>query len=239
MRSLLLSSVLLLSCFSPFTLASNTSGVFGPVIDRQDTSAQFRIGYSPGEDGADDAFAYRFHYQRAISESFRWRVIAQARDKGDDLEYDYLRSELLWYLTPNSSGIYDTAVRFDIRTRKGSRPEQFSVNWSNQWAFKNGWRFRGILIGDWQFGGTAEGGMKFNSRASLTYKLAGGERVGIEMFNEYGFIDDIGSFNSQEHVIGPVVSGKLGTLSYQAGYLAGLTSETNDHTFRLWFGRKF
>lgn len=235
--SIVLCTLLLFWSHSSF--ATNTSGVFGPVVNPNDSSGQYRIGFRPGENGDDDAHNHRFHYQRAISDTLRWRVITQLRSRDGDFEYDYLRGELLWYLTPDKTSNWDSGIRFDIRSRKGSRAEQFSINWTNQWALSPKWRLRGVASGHWKFGGNAEGGTELETRASLTYKLDSGMRAGIEMFNNYGKVSDMGSFNDQEHVIGPSFSGKVDGISIKLGYLAGITSAADDHSIRLWIGRSF
>ena len=237
LRFFLTVGLLGLLCFKAH--ASNTSGVHGPVVNPDDRSAQYRLGFAPGEDGGQDAWAHRFHYQHAFNQDFRWRVITQFRDVADELEYDYLRAELLYHFRHREQGIWDSGVRFDIRTRKGSRPELFSINWTNQWQFTPEWRLRGVVIGGWAFGGNAVGGTRLETRASLTRKLDNGSRFGVEMFNEFGKVNDMGDFNSQEHQIGPVLSGKLGGISYQLGYLAGISNGADDHTYRLWFGKSF
>ncbi|MBT0588163.1 hypothetical protein [Alteromonas oceanisediminis] len=232
---------LLLSCIALPVNATNTSGVHGPVVDPTDSSFQYRFAFQPGDDGAPDATAHRLHYQRALNDQFRARVLTQFRDRGgdSDFEYDYLRAELLWYFRPKQNDNWDSGLRFDIRTRKGSRPELFSINWTNQWTLSPKWRLRGIVIGGWNFGGNAEGGTNLSTRASLNYKLESGHRVGVEMFNEYGLVSDMGSFSEQEHQLGPVLSGKMAGVSYQVGYLAGISSAASDHNFRLWFGKSF
>lgn len=232
-------SLAVISVVSATVQAANTSGVHGPVIDPDDKSFMFRSSFVPGDDGEQDASAIRLHYQQAISEEYRWRVISQFRGRDSDYEYDYVRAELLWYLTPGRGGDYDTAVRFDLRTRKGDRPETFAIQWTNQWKFKQRWQARGILVGYWDFGGTAVGGTQMETRASLLYKLDSGQKVGIEMFSDYGHVTEMGSWDSQEHQLGPVISGNWGETKYQLGYLAGVSSSADDHDFRFWLSRKF
>jgi len=229
----------IISACSGSAVAANTSGVFSPVVDPEDRSAMARWSFVPGEDGAKDSSALRIHYQHAINERFRWRAISQFRDVNNEFEYDYLRAELLWYLTPNSTSDWDSGLRFDIRTRKGDRPETFAVNWTNQWQLSSKWRLRGIVSAGWDFGGQAVGGTNIETRASITYKSGAGPRVGVEMFNDYGRISDLGSWNEQEHQLGPVISGSLGGIKYQLGYLSGISSSADDHTFRLWLSRAF
>lgn len=236
---LLLSVLGLLVASNAF--ATSTSGVHGPTVNPDDKSFMYRIAYSPGEDEGPDRYAHRLHYQEAYNDRIRWRVISQFRDRGGDqsFELDYIRAELLWHFRPKQNDNWDSGVRFDIRSRKGSRPELFAINWTNQWQLSPKWRLRGIVIGGWNFGGTAVGGTTLETRSSLSYKLDNGHRVGVEMFNEFGRISDMGSFNDQDHAIGPVVSGKLGGLGYQLGYLAGVSNGASDHSFRLWFNKAF
>lgn len=85
--------------------ATNTSGVHGPVINPEDSSAMYRISFVPGEDGANDKWANRFYYQRAYNKKFRWRVITQFRERNNDFELDYVRAELLYYFKPKGDGI--------------------------------------------------------------------------------------------------------------------------------------
>ncbi len=219
--------------------ANNTSGVFSPVVDPNDKSMMLRTSFVPGQDGDSDSFAYRLHYQQAFNEVYRWRIIGQFRDTGAGHEYDYLRAELLWYLTPNSSNNWDSGLRFDIRTRKGSRPEKFAINWTNQWQLTDKWQARGLFILGWDFGGNATGGTKLETRAGLSYKLESGQKAGLEMFSSYGKISDMGSWDEQEHQLGPVISGKWSDWKYQFGYLAGISDAANDHDFRVWFSTSF
>lgn len=221
--------------------ATNTSGVHGPVVKPDDKSMMYRLGFSPGEDGGPDGYAHRIHYQQAFNGNLRWRVMSQFRDRGgdQDFELDYIRAELLWHFRAKQNDNWDSALRFDIRARKGSRPEKFAINWTNQWQLSPKWRLRGILIPAWDFNGTAEGGTTIETRASLAYKMDSGHSISVEMFNDFGKISDMGSFNEQGHQVGPMLSGKVGGVGYQLGYLAGVSNGASDHAFRLWFNKSF
>jgi hypothetical protein len=221
-------------------IASNTSGVHGPGVNADDRSMQFRIALSPGDvAGQADAWAYRLHYQHAFNDKLRGRVIVQYRDRGD-LQYDYFRGEVLYNFKKQEEGIWSSGVRFDLRTRRGDRPEEFAVNWTNQWSLDNGLRVRGVLIGSRQFGSdSASDGIIVSTRSSVSKKLDNGLRVGLEMFNEYGKLGEFGSFNSQSHQIGPMLGGTIAGLKYEVRYLAGVTNGTRDHNFGLRFNKSF
>lgn len=87
--------ILLLSS-SAYSVASNTSGVHGPGVKADDRSMQLRIALSPSdENGQQDNWAYRLHYQYAFNDEFRSRMILQYRDRGS-VQYEYIRAELLY-----------------------------------------------------------------------------------------------------------------------------------------------
>ncbi|MFC4700396.1 hypothetical protein ACFO4O_09525 [Glaciecola siphonariae] len=222
-------------------LAANTSGVHGPNVDANDRSMQLRLALSPGdEDGQTDNWGYRLHYQHSLNDRVRGRVIVQFRDRSE-FQYEYLRGEILYNFKKRADqGIWSSGVRFDIRQRRSDNPEEFAVNWTNQWDLANGIRIRGILIGAWQFGSDrAFSGTEIETRSSISKKLENGLRVGVEMFNEFGEIGDFGSFDEQSHQIGPFIGGSVAGFKYEFRYLAGVSDATRDHNFGLRFNKSF
>jgi hypothetical protein len=222
-------------------LAANTSGVHSPNVDPNDRSAQIRSALSPGdEDGEVDQWGYRFHYQHALNDRIRVRGIVQYRDRGE-FQYEYLRAELLYNFKKQADdGIWSSGVRFDIRQRRSDSPEEFAINWTNQWSLANGIRVRGILIGAWQFGSDrADSGTAIETRSSISKRLDNGLRVGVEMFNDFGEVGEFGSFNDQSHQIGPMIGGTIGGFKYEARYLAGVSNGSRDHNFGLRFDKSF
>lgn len=150
-----------------------------------------------------------------------------------------LEAKYFTTLKSRSSG-----VRFDIRTRRGERPEEYALNWTNQWSLKNGIRIRGILIASRQFGSdNAADGTAISTPSSISTKLYSRLHVGLEMFNEYGELGNSGSFNAQSHQIGPMLGGTLpksmGGLKYEFRYLAGVSNGSLDHNLGLRFNKAF
>ncbi|BDX04731.1 hypothetical protein [Planctobacterium marinum] len=202
---------------------------------------QLRLAYTPADDdGDEDYWATRLHYQHAFSDRLRGRLILQMRDRGD-FQYDYFRGELLYnFKKATDSDNWSSGVRFDLRTRRGSRAEEFAVNWTNQWDLEGGYRIRAILIGSRQFNSDgADPGVGISTRSSLSKKLDNGLKIGLEMFNEYGKLGDFDDFNQQTHQIGPMIGGTIAGFKYEARYLAGVTSQGRDHNFGLRFNKSF
>ncbi|MFT6267940.1 MAG: hypothetical protein ACJAVV_000745 [Alphaproteobacteria bacterium] len=221
--------------------ASNTSGIHGPGVKEGEKSAQLRLALSPGdEDGQADNWAYRAHYQQAFNDKVRGRIILQYRDRGS-LQYEYIRAEVLYNVKKKeNNGIWSSGVRFDVRQRRSDNPEEFAINWTNQWELSNGFRVRGILIGAWQFGSDkAASGTKIETRLGVSKKIDSGLTLGVEMFNNYGKLGEFGSFNDQSHQIGPMIGGSIGGVKYQLRYLAGVTNGARDHNLGLRFNKSF
>lgn len=216
--------------------AQNTSGVFSPVVDEGERSAQYRLGFDP--DG--DALAQRFHYQEALNGELRWRFIGQfRRTDGSDVDFDFARLELLWQVTPDDQA-YQSALRFEARYRSDDRPGDIGVLWTNQWPLGEGWRLR--LIGDLgrEIGSGADDGFTLGSRAEISRKLDFSSRIGVQLFSDYGTTEALPGFDEQEHELGPVASFDVGEdWSLVTGALFGLTDASADAQFRLWVSRDF
>jgi hypothetical protein len=225
----------------PPVFSSNTAGVHGPNVNPNDTSIQLRIALSPADnDNQVDNWAYRFHAQHSLNDKVRVRLTTQFRDRGD-FQYDYLRGELLYnFKKATGSSKWSSAVRFDFRTRRGGRAEDFATHWVNQWSLANGYRARALLVGNLQFGSNrTSNDLGLSTRFSLSKKREAGYRLGAQLFNSYGRLGSFGSFDDQNHQFGPFVAGKLGGLKYQARWLFGLSDGSRNNNIEVRFNKSF
>jgi hypothetical protein len=202
---------------------------------------QLRIAMSAADqDFQTDNWAYRLHYQQAFNDTVRGRIIVQYHDRGE-FQYEYIRGEILYNFKKKATdGIWSSGVRFDLRQRRGGRPQEFAMHWTNQWDLPHGYTLRGILVGYQQFGSKrALDGTFVETRASVNKKLDNGISIGIESFGGYGKLGGFGSFNNQRHQIGPVISGSFADFKFNARYLAGVSKGSRDHTFGLFIKTSF
>lgn len=210
---------------------ANISGVMGPNINPNDRSIQFRSAVTLADDSSQqDNWAYRLHYQHAFNDTFRARIVMQYRDR-NNFEYDFFRTELLYnFKKASANDNWSSALRFDLRTRRASRPEEFAINWGNQWDLSDGYRMRATLILGKQIGGSRQlNGITVQTRASFSRKLESGLRIGIQMLNQHGEVGDFGAVDEREFYLGPAVSGSFGGFQYEFRYLNGLSSAARDH----------
>ena len=56
---------------------------------------------------------------------------------------------------------------------------------------------------------------------------------GFEYYSDYGKLLDLDKSRRQDNVVGPVLQGKLGSVSYDTGVLFGVSDEAHDVTYKL------
>ena len=70
----------------PVTAMANTTTVFSPDVKEGTSAMEYRSSYVPSDGDERSAFAHRIHYQRAIDDTWRWRLIGQQNRRGDESE---------------------------------------------------------------------------------------------------------------------------------------------------------
>lgn len=243
MLRIFLSFIAFLSCNLIFSLpafAQNTGGIFPPTVNEGHKSLQYRATIDPDNTAGETGFAQRLHYQQAINGDFMWRVVGQTRKTAaSDLDFDFVQAELFWELTPDGKK-HQSGLRFDARYRGDNRPEQFGLNWTNQFKLNEKWSARAIGLTALQTGDNSANGIFLQTRGNLFRKIQGGHTVGLEMFNNYGNSKDIGSFDDQSHTLGPFISTPIAeNLALYGGAQFGLSKAAADTELRFWVTQGF
>lgn len=199
----------------------------------------YRFAFSPNNEDFSQVGLHRFQYQQSFDEKSRWRLIAQVRDINNTTQYDELRVQYLWLIDKSQGQTRESAFRIDARTRRGSRPEQLALVWTNRWRFAENYSFTGAMIGNWQIGDTAKTGTLVEVRLALQAKLANGGAIALQTFSDMGKLTNMGSFNQQRHSAGFMYSMRVNAVNLQIGYLKGITSATTNDTVRFWMDYRF
>lgn len=224
-----------LSGLSSLPALANTSSVFSPDVSAGDRSFEYRSSFEPGEDGGPDVLAHRLHYQQSLNEQTRLRLIGTLSDKDQGLEYRYTRFELQHQFHEDEQAGFDSAIRFELQIAEGDdTPSRVRLAWTGKVDATPRWQLRANFLTGKQFDSGARSGMLLETRWQATYKLDNGVRVGLEMFNDLNTTADFGSFNEQEHTLGPILKfGIAKGWKAEASYHAGLSDDASDDTFRL------
>jgi len=217
------------------TASATTSSVFGPSIDPGERAAEYRLSYSPEE----ERFAHRLHYQHALRDDVRARLIALQRRRGaGDLELAYWRLETQWQYARQPDG-WDAALRGEIQIAEGDDgPHRLRLAWTGSRDFAARWQQRVNVLAGREIGGGRAPGVSLELRAQTTYGLDEGRRIGLELFSDLNTTAEFGSFDEQDHQLGPIFKQKLGTAwSLNVGLLAGVSDAAPDLTWRLLLER--
>nr|WP_136250424.1 hypothetical protein [Ningiella ruwaisensis] len=219
---------------------ANNGGVHGPMVKANSSQFDWRYTYvSSEEPGTSDIQASRLHYQQSLNERFQVRLVGQYRQQ-PDWEYDSAKIELLYNFNKfNEQDNYASAIRFDMRTRKGSRPDDIAVHWTNQLNLDAKNYIRAIVLFGKNLSGEQSKNWRIGTRFSYYRRPNANYQLGIELFDQYGEVSNIAAYDDQRHQLGPAVMAKFGALQLYARYLAGLTDSTPNHALSFRIGWNF
>jgi hypothetical protein len=222
-------------------LAQNVTGVFSPTVSEDDHAVEYRAAAVLDADNGDDfLWAQRLHYERAISDSFRPRIVVATEETGtNEVELDFIRVEAVWQLTPDDRK-HQMGMRFEGRVRTEGA-EEIRANFINQWQLPDDWRARAILMNTLQVAQRTNNELQFQGRFELSRKLPDrGMRLGLHSYVEMGDTGGIKIFNGDEAEIGPFVEFDLtDDVAVYVGTLHGVTSSSDDNQVRIFIERAF
>lgn len=221
--------------FSNALSALNTSSVFSPDVKAGERAWELRSSYLPDESPAE--WAQRLHYQQAINEAWRWRVIGLFYDPGQGgAEFQYARLEAQWQFRENETAGWDSGIRYELQIAENDNtPSRGRVAWTGKWNWGEGWEARANFLLGLQFGERSHDGVLVEHRLQFTGPLAGGWRWGLESFHDFNDSRAFGAFDDQEHQLGPILKGKFGggQWSVATSWLVGISDNADDHDFRI------
>lgn len=232
--------ILILIALLPGVAAANTSTVFSPDVDDGEREAEYRVSFVPEDEPAPEVFSHRLHYQQAFNDSWRARVlVAQRSVGGGSLDLSYTRLEVQWQYLEDEDAGWDAALRFEAQAGDEG-PNRFRAVWTGKIDLDGGWQLRANALVGRQTGAGAAPGLLLETRAQVTRSVGNGMRLGVEMFNDLNTTADTGSYDEQEHQLGPVLKAKIGgDWSLFASYLFGVSDTADDGDFRLMVTRAF
>ena len=221
------------------TARANTSSVFSPTVSDGERSLEYRASYVPSENGSGYVFGHRLHFQHALNERTRWRLIGFQGGPSDDIEFRYVRGELQHQIHEKSihekshSG-WDSAIRLELQVATQSGlPDRFRIGWTGKKNVSR-WEFRANALADREFGSNPDSGIGLETRLQTTYAMGERTRLGIEMFSDFNTTSNMGRFDDQEHQLGPILKTALTRgLRAEVSYLFGISDPAPDGNLRL------
>jgi hypothetical protein len=235
-------SVFLLLCLGGATRAwaLNTSSVFSPDVKDGTKAVEYRLSTLPEESPTE--WAQRLHYQQAIDDTWRWRIIGLFFDPGrGGGEFRYARFELMQQFVESEKAGWDSALRYELQIADSdNQPSRGRVAWSGKWNWGEGWEFRANVLVGLQFGERSHDGILVEHRTQFTGALNEKWRLGLESFHDFNDTRAFGGFDDQEHQLGPILKGKFGDgWSVALSWLFGVSDSADDNDLRIHLIRGF
>ncbi len=221
-------------------VAQNVSGVPSPVIKSGERAFEYRAAYGARDDGAADIFAQRFHFQQAIADDWRIRVLlVQEKRGGEDLKLQSASMQVAHFI--GATRDWKTGFRADgeIPLVDG-RPGRARLAWLNEFALADDIYLRGDLFIARQFGDAARDGVFIETRAEFGHVASKTLTFGAQVFNQWGATSGFGPWSAQRHEAGPFVRARVTKHArVEVSALAGLSAAAPDADFRVFLGYDF
>jgi high-affinity iron transporter len=210
--------------------------VYAPYVDYRELEIEYRGSRGVDADPTkDDAQKHLLGIGYGFTDWWSAEIYAEwARDPGDETVFDAFEFESLFRFTEPGEYWLDfgALVEFE-RTDASDDPDEIEAKLlfaKDFGKFSTAYNLSFVR----QVGSGASDDVEFEHAFQLRYRLDPLFEPGIEIYGEFGPIDDMPDFDEQEHRIGPIVAGvlRLGDqgmkLKYNVGYLFALTDETED-----------
>lgn len=223
--------------------AQSVSGVSGSDVKAGEDVFEYRFAFAPDNDGREEAFTHRFHYQHGFSDKWRGRALLLMGNRGGDpLKIQAVSFEVLHqFLESEATGGWDSAIRADVTfSTIDGRSDRVRVGWHNSLQLNDRMELRAILLLGKEFGDNPRDGVSIETREELTFRLENGLRIGLQALNNFNTTAHVGSFDEQRHQVGPVLKGRLGdSIRFEASALFGISDDPTDLDARFFVSYAF
>jgi hypothetical protein len=212
------------------------SAVPHPDVRRGETSVDFRAGYALPDDGRSARYGQRFHFQQALGDRLRLRLLVQQGEAANGVILTQTISPQIQFQMVESEthGGWDSAIRIDGFIPVDDRPGRARIGFFNAFDLGNGVEARADLFAAREFGDRAAGGLQIETREEISFAATRRTRAGLQLFNSFGSTGQFGSFNQQRHQAGVLARSKITShLGVEAGWLFGISTAAPDADFRI------
>lgn len=223
--------------------AQTISAVGGANITKGSVQAEFRAGFQVDDesDSQDQRLRTRQHINIGTTDHHALRfVVFQDNRQGDNHEHEALRLENHFQFLDKANHGLDLGLRINYTHADGDKtPHDIDARIVAEIPLNNDWelRFNSIVAHD--IGPNSNSGLQYEWRTQVTKGLENGLRIGVDMFNDFGNLREVSGYSEQDHIIGPVVKGRFGQYSFEAGFRSGISRGALDQQGRFFLTRSF
>lgn len=232
----LLGSMLALPLLAPDAKAGFK--VYSPYVEYREFEIEYRPSVSiDGDDAKDNEQKHPLGLGYGVTEWWFTELYAEWEREpgaGEETSFAAFEWENRFQLTASGEYWADIGLLVEYeRTDSGSSPDELAISLL---AAKSMGKFTATYNVEFagEIGNGAGNDVELAHRFQLKYRLDPAFEPAIEVFGEFGPLDNIPGFDDQEHYIGPVATGVIPLndsglkLKYNAGYLFGASDAAAD-----------
>lgn len=130
-----------------------------------------------------DRIGQRLEWDTKLGDRHDLHLFASAGDPSNEQELTSLNSELVWDLFQANATRWKPALRFDASVGLNGRASAVGMDWINGISFNGGKSARAMVLTAVQIGENRKDGVFLQSRFRLNRRLAGGQDIGVELYD--------------------------------------------------------
>lgn len=226
--------IALSTCLMP-AQAHATKKVYAPYVEQGELELEYRGGYDiDDDDDVNGSWKQKFAIGYGVNDFWFTEVYTEFEKEGEsgaDLEFSAIEWENKFQITQPGQYWIDLGLLTELEYNTSGGADKAEVK---ALLAKDMGKFTHLanLGFEREFGEDSEDATEFGASWSSRYRYMPEFEPGFEIHSEFGRLDDGSSFNEEEHQIGPVFYGKVGSVKYDVGYLVGISDGSPDGTIK-------
>ncbi|MCB0352546.1 MAG: hypothetical protein KDD64_03450 [Bdellovibrionales bacterium] len=236
MKKLFSLAVLSVGLFVSFSSAVAIDKIYSPIVEEGEIELETRGTYSfDGDDSKDGEYKQLFGLGYGFTDRFAAEIYGEIEDPADEdegLEFEAVLGEVRYQLFEQGEYWLDAGLYLEYEYGTESEKHELEGKILLEKATSEFTHTANLVLEREVFGGGGEeweGAVLWHS----LYRLNESFEPGIEIQSQLGELDDMGSFDEQEHYIGPVIHGKaFDGIGYELAGLFGVSDEAADFVLR-------
>ena len=218
--------------------AHATHKVYSPIVEQGELEVEVR-GHvlQDGDDSEDGNHAEKYEVGYGFTDWwFSSLFVEGEKESGEDYEFEATAWENIFQLTEQGKYWMDAGFYVEYEFPHESGPDKLEVKLLLEKSLPQ-WTHTLNLVLEREVGSGAEHEVEAGYAWRSMYRYSPRLQPAIELYGDLGHSGDFGIHSDGSHSAGPVILGNIpltenASLSYEAGYLFGLTDETIDGTLK-------
>lgn len=235
MNRITLASVTLTACLLSGTAFADNLKVYRPDVEKGEFALEANLNYSADHrKESDNYFSQVLGFEYGLTDYWKTELSGELeKENGAGDKLTNIKWENIFVPFKHGENWVDVGLYVELeKAARDNEPNNSEVKLlleKKAFGFDN----TANLILSHEFGPNHSTDTNAGMALQSLYRIDRSFSPGIEYYANYGALDNGPSFDDQNHVLGPVIEGKIGKVSYNTGVLFGVSKAAPDTTVKL------